>query len=247
MPETSGTSRAVAMLIALGALLYTARVLELLLATGLDPVRAYASELSAADRPFGRLFRSTDLAAGLLVLAGSATALPTLPRRPWCVADRAALAAFGPATAVDSRLPLSCAPTGDPECAAPETAGLVPATHTAHAYSSTLAMAGAPAGPAALTVAARRYHRWPALGRGGPVLLAVQLAATVWTLTAVAAFEAGRGVWWLGAGQRLQVLTATGWLAVLALSVARGSAGPPGRGTGGKDRPDAVARAVMRH
>ncbi|MEV0962917.1 MULTISPECIES: DUF998 domain-containing protein [unclassified Streptomyces] len=234
MPETSGTSRSVAMLIALGALFYTAWVLELLLATGLDPVQAYVSELSAADQPFGGLFRATDLAAGLLVLAGSATALLTLPRRPWCVAGWAALAVFGLATAVDSRLPLSCAPTGDPECAARETAGLVPATHTAHAYSSTLAMAGAVAGMAALTVAARRYRRWPALGRAGPALLAVELAATAWTLTAVAAFEAGRGVWWLGAGQRLQVLTVAGWLAVLALSVARGSAGPPDAGRPGR-------------
>ncbi|MHC5700745.1 DUF998 domain-containing protein [Streptomyces tirandamycinicus] len=233
MPETSGTSRSVAMLIALGALLYTTWVLELLLATGLDPVQAYVSELSAADQPFGGLFRATDLAAGLFVLAGAATALLTPPRRSWCVAGWTALAVFGLATAVDSRLPLSCAPTDDPECAARETAGLVPATHAAHAYSSTLAMAGALAGMAALTVAARRYRRWPALARFGPALLAVELAATVWTLTAVAAFEAGRGIWWLGAGQRLQVLTVAGWLAVLALSVARENTGPPGAGRPG--------------
>ncbi|MEV1051513.1 DUF998 domain-containing protein [Streptomyces sp. NPDC049887] len=233
MPETSGTSRTVALLIALGALLYTAWVLELLLATGLDPVRAYVSELSAADQPFGGLFRATDLAAGLLVLAGAAVALPTRPRRPWSVAGWTALAVFGLATALDSRLPLSCAPTDDPECAALETAGLVPATHAAHAVSSGLAMTGALTGMVALTVAARRYHRWPELGRFGPGLLAVELAATVWTLTAVAALEAGRGVWWLGAGQRLQVLVVAGWLAVLALSVAREGTSRPGAGRPG--------------
>ncbi|MFI1468854.1 DUF998 domain-containing protein [Streptomyces wuyuanensis] len=233
MPETSGTSRTVALLIALGALLYTAWVLELLLATGLDPVRAYVSELSAADQPFGGLFRATDLAAGLLVLAGAAAALPMPPRRPWSLAGWTALALFGLATAVDSRLPLSCAPTDDPECAALETAGLVPATHTAHAVSSSLAIAGALTGMVALTVAARRYRRWPLLGRAGPVLVVLELAATAWTLTAVAAFEAGRGIWWLGAGQRLQVLIVAGWLAVLALSVAREGASRPGDGRPG--------------
>ncbi|WP_435855719.1 DUF998 domain-containing protein [Streptomyces tanashiensis] len=132
-----------------------------------------------------------------------------------------ALAVFGAATAVDSRLPLSCAPTADPECAARETAGLVPATHTAHAVSSGLATAGALVALVALTAAARRYGQWPPLARTGPVLVVLELAATAWTLAAVAAFEAGKGIWSLGAGQRLQVLLVAVWLAVLALSLLR--------------------------
>ncbi|GGT25773.1 hypothetical protein GCM10014713_18490 [Streptomyces purpureus] len=201
--------------------MYTAWVLEVVIQTGLDPVRTYVSELAAADQPLGGLFRATDLAAGLLLLAGALWALLRLPRRPWTVVGWAALALFGAATAVDSRLPLSCAPTVDPECAARETAGLVPATHTAHAVSSSLAMAGALAGIVALTVAARRYRIWAPLARTGPALVVLELAATGWTLAAVAAFEAGRGNWSLGAGQRLQVLLVAGWLAVLAISVAR--------------------------
>ncbi|MFD9610110.1 DUF998 domain-containing protein [Streptomyces sp. NPDC059083] len=258
------------MLLALGALAYTAWLLEVLVVTGLDPVRTYVSELAAADQPLGGLFRATDLAAGLLVLAGALTGLaagretrrrgpgtgpgpgtepgPRAPswagapssaalrssaarpswarrpgprRRPWLLTGWVALAVFGAATAVDSRLPLSCAPTADPACAARETAGLVPATHTAHAVSSGLAMTGALVALVALTVAARRYGRWPALARTGPVLVALELAATAWTLAAVAAFEAGRGIWSLGAGQRLQVLLVAVWLAVLAVSLLR--------------------------
>lgn len=241
--------RLAAVLLALGALAYTAWVLEVVVRTGLDPVRTYVSELAAADQPLGGLFRATDLAAGLLVLAGALTGLaatgwhgrntgaPTSrarrepgPRRPWLLVGWLALALFGAATAVDSRLPLSCAPTADPECAARETAGLVPATHTAHAISSSLAMAGALTAMAALTVAARRYGRWTPLARTGPALVALELAATTWTLAAVAAFEAGRGLWSLGAGQRLQVLLVAMWLAVLAWSVhkdVRGGSGPP--------------------
>lgn len=265
-------TRASAALLALGALAYTAWVLEVLVHTGLDPVRTYVSELAAEDQPLGAFFRATDLVAGVLILAGAVTGLlgtgrPTgteRPRRtgrptgagrltgtgrltgpgrpagagrppeggrssgprrrtsrePWALAGWIALAAFGAATVADSRLPLSCAATADPACAARESAGLVPATHTAHAVSSGLAMAAALVALVALTVAARRFDgRWP-LARTGPALVAVELAATVWTLGAVAAFEAGNGTWALGAGQRLQVLLVAVWLAVLAYSLA---------------------------
>ncbi|WP_435970458.1 DUF998 domain-containing protein [Streptomyces sp. Qhu_M48] len=217
-------TRASAALLALGALAYTAWVLEVLVRTGLDPVRTYVSELAAADQPLGGLFRATDLLAGVLVLAGAVTGLVGTgarpSREPWAFGGWIALAAFGAATAVDSRLPLSCAPTADPECAARETAGLVPATHTAHAVSSGLAMTGALVALVALTVAARRYGRPRPLARTGPALVALELAATVWTLAAIAAFEAGKGIWALGAGQRLQVLLVAVWLAVLAYSLA---------------------------
>ncbi|MFB6566987.1 DUF998 domain-containing protein [Streptomyces noursei] len=217
-PRTTGAA-AVALL--LGALAYTAWVLELVIATGLDPVRAYVSELAAADQPLGGLFRATDLVAGLLVLVGALAALATTERRPWTVAGFSALALFGAATALDSRLPLSCAPTSDPVCAARETAGLVPATHAAHAVSSTLAMVGALAALVLLTVAARRYDQWPALARLGPPLVLAELAATVWTLAEVAVLTAGRDTWALGVGQRLQVLLVALYLAVLAGCLAR--------------------------
>ncbi|MFH8980150.1 DUF998 domain-containing protein [Streptomyces varsoviensis] len=215
-------SRAVAVLLLLGAVAYTAWVLEVLIATGLDPVRTYVSELAAVDQPLGGIFRATDLVAGAAVFLAAGAALTGRERRPWPVAGWAGLLLFGAATAADSRLPLSCAPTVDPECAARETAGLVPATHTAHAISSSLAMTGALIGVVALTVAARRYGRGTPLARFGPAPAAAELAATAWTLVAVAAFEAGRGTWLLGAGQRAQVLLVALWLAVLCAHVARG-------------------------
>ncbi|MHA4777856.1 DUF998 domain-containing protein [Streptomyces sp. MSC1_001] len=232
MPRT--VTRASAVLLALGAAAYTAWVLEVLIGTGLDPVRTYVSELAASDQPLGGLFRATDLAAGLVLAGATLWLLPRGGTRTgsegshgarfrdasWALVGRIALLAFGAATAVDSRLPLSCAPTADPVCAARETAGLVPATHTAHAVSSTLAMTGALVAMIALTVAARRHGHPRPLARTGPVLVALELAATGWTLAAVAAFEAGKGTWALGAGQRLQVLLVALWLAVLAYSLA---------------------------
>ncbi|MER5866865.1 DUF998 domain-containing protein [Kitasatospora sp. NPDC002040] len=218
-------TKATAVLLLLSALAYTAWVLEVVLSTGLDPVQTYVSELAAEDQPLGGLFRATDLVAGLAVLAAAGTALwrpgpYRAGRRPWAVAGWSALALFGAATAVDSRLPLSCTPTADPECAARETAGLVPATHTAHAVSSSLAMVGAIGAVVLLTVAARRYGWWPPLARYGPWLVAAELLATVWSLGAIAAFEAGHGTWTMGAGQRSQILLIAVWLAVLSRSVA---------------------------
>ncbi|WP_328944986.1 DUF998 domain-containing protein [Streptomyces sp. NBC_00250] len=258
-------TRASAALLALGALTYTAWVLEVLLRTGLDPARTYVSELAASDQPFGTFFRATDLMSGVLVLAGAvlgwagtrgsgprgsghagtpgpghrATPVAGRTRRirePWALVGWAALALFGAATVADSRLPLSCAATADPECAARETAGLVPATHTAHAVSSGLAMTGAVVALVALTMAARRHgRRWP-LARTGPVLVAVELAATLWTLAAVAAFEAGKGTWALGAGQRLQVLLVAVWLAVLAYSLATSASASASASASGEER-----------
>nr|WP_254802716.1 DUF998 domain-containing protein [Kitasatospora sp. SUK 42] len=225
----------------LSAVAYTAWVLEVVLSTGLDPVQAYISELAAEDQPLGGLFRATDLAAGLCVFAAAVVALATgqakSPGSPggrrWALVGWSALALFGAATAADSRLPLSCTPTSDEMCAARETAGLVPATHTAHAVSSSLAMLGALTGMAALTVAARRHGWWPPVRRFGPWLLGAELLATAWSLAAIAAFQTGRGTWALGAGQRLQVLLVALWLGVLALGVARSEAGSDvGSGTG---------------
>ncbi|MFJ8434482.1 DUF998 domain-containing protein [Kitasatospora sp. NPDC094019] len=246
-------ARAVAALLLLSAVAYTAWVLEVVLSTGLDPVQAYISELAAEDQPLGGLFRATDLVAGLAVLAAALLALSAFHlrrpaagenpgRRRWEVGGWAALALFGAATAADSRLPLSCAPTSDEMCAARETAGLVPATHTAHAVTSSLAMLGALGGLTALTVAARRYGRWAPVHRYGPWLLGAEVLATGWSLGAIAAFEAGHGTWALGAGQRLQVLLVALWLGLLAAALglpdrtgpaAGGAAGPLAADAGG--------------
>ncbi|WP_079169519.1 DUF998 domain-containing protein [Streptomyces sp. CC77] len=235
-PRGRGTARwPLAVLLALGAVTYSAWLLETVLGTGLDPVQSYVSELAATDQRLGVLFRTTDLVSGLLVLTAALGALTRSERRPLTVAGWAALALFGAATAADSRLPLSCTPTADAACAAREDSGDVPFTHLAHAVSSSLAMAGALAGLAALTLAARRYGRWPAVARTGSALAVAAAAATVWTLAGVAAFEAERGHWGLGAGQRLQVLLVAAWLLVLAWAVTREApripAQPPAPGT----------------
>ncbi|WP_413756893.1 DUF998 domain-containing protein [Streptomyces sp. MMBL 11-3] len=212
-PRTATT--ATAALLALAALTYSAWTLEAVLDTGLHPARAYVSELAATDQPYGTLFRTTDLAAGLLVCAAVLTAPRTAVREgPGTRAARAGLLLFGAATALDSRLPLSCAPTTDPACAAREAAGLVPPAHTAHTVSSTLALCGVLVAMAALTRTARRHTPASPSTRAALVtLLVLELAATAWTLAAIAALEAGHPGWGLGTAQRLQVGVVAVWLA----------------------------------
>ncbi|MGW7083338.1 DUF998 domain-containing protein [Streptomyces sp. NPDC054871] len=213
---------AVAALLTLGAVAYSTWILEAFLGTGLSPLSSYVSELAAQDQPYGTLFRTADLTAGLLVLAGAVGALLWLPRRWSTVVGWAGLALFGAATAVDSRLPLSCAPTADAACVAREGAGLVPAAHEAHAVSSSVAVTGALVGMVALTLAARRRGFPPSLaGSLALLLVLLELAATAWTLASVAAFDAGHGTWGLGVGQRLQVLLIAVWLGLLARAVVR--------------------------
>ncbi|GAA1886546.1 hypothetical protein GCM10009753_13820 [Streptantibioticus ferralitis] len=90
----------------LGAVAYTAWVLEVVLAAALGPRRAYRSELAAADQPLGSLFRATDLVAGLVVLAGSALELPLPPRRCRSTPARTALAVSSTAAMLAARTAL---------------------------------------------------------------------------------------------------------------------------------------------
>ncbi|MET7362967.1 DUF998 domain-containing protein [Streptomyces sp. NPDC005562] len=229
-------ARVLAVLLLAGALAYSAWLTETFLPAGLSPRTSYVSELAASDQPYGSLYRTADLLAGLLVLAAALGALRWLPRAGrWSAVGWAALALFGAATAADSRLPLSCTPTADAGCVAREGAGAVPWTHSAHVVSSGLAVTVALAAMVLLTVAARRGEATPyarsargALARLGPGVVVLELAATCWTLTSIAAFEAGRGTWWLGIGQRLQVLGIAVWLVVLAGSVLTTTTVPKG-------------------
>jgi hypothetical protein len=233
-PRTApaATALTTAALLALAALAYSAWALEAVLDTGLPPAHTYVSELAATDQPYGALFRTTDLAAGLLVCAAVLAAPRTGPRgSPGARAGRAGLLLFGAATAIDSRLPLGCAPTTDPACAAREAAGLVPPAHTAHTVSSTLALCGILVAMAALIRTARRYAPTSPPARAGLVLLVLELAATAWTLAAIAASEAGHAAgdagWGLGAAQRLQVGVVAIWLAASAVALLRAPAPAP--------------------
>ncbi|RII17072.1 hypothetical protein DSC45_15020 [Streptomyces sp. YIM 130001] len=221
-PPPGTRCRAAAVLLVLGAVAYSAWLVEVFVATGLDPLRNYVSELAAEGEPLGGLLRTTDLVSGLLVMVAALVVLAgrTSGTR-WTVTGLGALAVFGAATVADSRVPLSCTPTADPACAEREAAGLVPASHVAHTCTSSLAAAAALVAMAALTVAVRRGRGRSLLARTGPWIVAAEVAAGAWTLTSVGAFEAGQGTWFLGLAQRLQVILIALWLVLFARSLAK--------------------------
>jgi hypothetical protein len=131
-------------LLALAGILYLGVVVEAAAGWPLDPARSYLSELAALDQATSPLFRSTDVAAGALVLGGLVLlgAAYRLSRRAGEPAATLvqqvtfwAFVAFGLATMADALLPLDCAlSVGD--CAAREAAGELSLAHEAHTFSS---------------------------------------------------------------------------------------------------------------
>ncbi len=212
-------------LLALGGLAYASWLLQGWVAPdGLDPVRTYASELSATDQAKSWFFRCADILAALLV--GSAAAL-ALRSRPHSRLGWWALGVFAVATLADAAFPLSCAPSADAACAARETARQVPLSHEIHLLTSVVA-------GAALAFAVVALSTWR-LGRGRALITLSVLTGTGYLLgTALTLAEAGRAyVDWpwpaaLGAAQRGQLLCASAWLLVLAARWRRGLR--PGRG-----------------
>lgn len=215
----------VAGLLGVGGLVYASWVLQGWVAPdGLDPVRTYASELSATDQATSWFFRSADVLAGLLVGAAAALALRARPgaRLGWC-----ALVVFAAATVADAAFPLSCAPSADAACAAREAARQVPLGHEIHLVTSVVAGAALLVAVVALTASLR--------AGGGPLATLGVLAGAGYLLgTALTLAEAGRAfVDWpwpaaLGVAQRGQLLCASAWLVALAGCWARGLDRSPG-------------------
>lgn len=204
--------------LALGALLYVAWVLEIILLSDIDPLISYVSELSARDQPWSSLFRTTDALAGLVTTLGAVLAL-RLPRSRWPrlgAVGWGALAGFGLATFADAFFPMACAPTVDALCASQEKAGNLGLSHTVHTFTSVsagLLLLGAVVALSLLGVRAAARRAVPLV-----VLGAVVVIGFIWTLIEVAAItlDAERSGL-LGLAQRVQLGAASAWIVVLAL------------------------------
>lgn len=213
-----------------GAVLYSSWLLEWVLPTGLDPSRAYVSELAALDQPYGLLFRTGDLLTGVVLAATAGLALTLRPRRVLTTIGWIGLAVFAVSTALDSRMPLACSAHASAACAAREQAGLLDESRLAHALTSVGAATAAGVSVLAVIVAAYRY-RWPHLLRWvGIAIVVTYLLGNAWTLFAIDMDGRGDEVWLLGYAQRLQLVAVTGWIVYLALctAVIGRVADPPG-------------------
>jgi hypothetical protein len=208
-------------LLVLGAVLYSSWMLEWVLPTGLDPSRAYVSELAALDQPYGFLFRTGDLLTGIVLATAAGFGLALRPRRLLTTIGWIGLAVFAVSTFLDSRMPLACSAHGSSECAGREEAGLLHAVRSLHAVTSSAAATAAAVSVFAFILAAYRYGwprplRWFGLG-----VVALYSVGTVWTLFAVDMDGRGDEVWLLGYAQRLQLISVTAWIVFAALLAAQ--------------------------
>ena len=190
----------------------------------LDPSRSYLSELAAADRPSGWLFRSLDITTGLLILA----ALVGAPRRPRPVGlvrgAEFALAVFAFLTIVDASSPMACASSASLDCARADAANALGLGHQIHTVSSAGALAAILVSAILLSVSVLR---------GGPrtrplerrlLVGVVGLLAAVTLLVSVLALAStgdGRLVDGGGVVQRVQVLLVSMYLCAYAVIAGR--------------------------
>lgn len=189
---------------------YASWILQFWLNPGLDPVNGYVSELSASDQPFHWLFAAGDLLSGVLTIGVAAAVLRLGAARAWALAGWLALIAFGVFSIADSLFAMDCAPNSDTTCALRERAGQVSFAHNFHMVTSTLAVTAGIIGLIALTVAARRYHRWPVIARWGWPLMIAE------TATALATLPLMYFGLLLGVVERVQVSVISLWLLVIA-------------------------------
>jgi hypothetical protein len=197
-------------LAALAGITYGLWVLQFPLNPGLDPVNGYVSELSASDQPFHYLFAAGDFVSGLLMIIVVATVLGSVRPRGCALVGWLALVVFGVFSIADSIFSMDCAPNSDTTCALRERAGKVSFAHQFHSLTSVCVVTAGIISLIALTIAARRGHRWPVIARWSWLLLVVETAAAAATLPLMYF-----GVL-LGVIERVQVAMISIWLFVIA-------------------------------
>ncbi|MGG7572034.1 DUF998 domain-containing protein [Streptomyces sirii] len=194
---------------AVSAVLYNGWLLEFLLPTGLDPRHSYVSELYAADQPFRPLFAGIESVCAVLVVVGALLAYG-FAQDGWARCGWLALVGFGMSSVADVLLPMRCAPSVEPACAA---------VHPGHTLTSALAHFFVFASMALLGRAAVTARpRLDVVRRWGPRVLALALPTAVCTVGPLF----GRPGWH-GVSQRAHLALVGVWFAVLAVELARSS------------------------
>ncbi|MCO5974681.1 DUF998 domain-containing protein [Actinoallomurus soli] len=213
-------------LAAIAGVVYSSWVLQFVINPKLDPVNGYVSELSATDQPYHGFFSGCDFFSGTLSIVVAAIVLRRLRPGGWALVGWLSLLLFGVFSIGDSLFAMDCAPNSDPTCALRERAGTVSFAHEFHSVTSTLVVTSGIVSLIALTIAARRYGRWPVLARWSWPVMVVETSTTLGTLPLMYF-----GLM-LGVMERVQVTVISVWLIVIAVELYTGrrralAAGPP--------------------
>jgi len=193
-----------------GAVLYSSWVLAFFLDAGGNPFEGFASQLAATDREHGILYRSGDLLTGIVLTVAALLGLTLTPRRFLTTVGWLSLGVFAVGTIADSRLPLHCSRQA---CEATQ----VPLTHQWHALTSTVSVTAAVVSAVAFIIAIFVYRAPRAMWWSGLAVVVLFLIGTLWMLVGVDD-PSGSHVW-LGFAQRVELLSMSGWLVLVAATV----------------------------
>ncbi|MFI7316854.1 DUF998 domain-containing protein [Streptomyces venezuelae] len=209
-PGPRNRSWTVAVPLAVAALLYNAWLLEALVPTGLDARHSYVSELYAESSPYRWLFGGLELGCAVLVVAGATAggirAVDGIARAGWW-----ALAGVGVSSVADVLMPMTCAPSLQPDCRPVHPAHTLTsaAVHFCLFASLILIIRGARA-------RARQHGMPDHVARWGPPLGVAALVSSLCTVGPLLGYGG-----WHGVAQRCHLLLVGAWLAMLALGALR--------------------------
>jgi hypothetical protein len=199
-----------------GALTYSDwLVLEPATGWPLSPVRSYLSELGASSTPRHTVANVLEALSGLCVLLFAIGLRHVLPPARGTRPGAIALGAFGVATLLTGRWPMTCAPSRDPSCSAGGLALHAPAQDLATTGLSVAANLAILAGMYWITIGLAGAPGWRRAATRSRLLLLTSAPLQL-AVAALAMFNGN-----VGLPQRALVLVQSAWIAVLALATAR--------------------------
>ena len=171
----------------------------------------FVSELEAPGQPYAWLYRSSDVLAGLGILAAAWTLRPLIRGHRWSTAAVVLLALTAAGSVVDGATTMSCDPGSNAQCAQHEhtVGGLLGQLAALHTDSGLLGFAASAIG--AVMLGAVLADRWPSWGR---LQIALGTAMGGCGIADIAVLLASGDI---GSIERVRVLATSGWFLVIGL------------------------------
>ncbi|MDQ2816164.1 MAG: DUF998 domain-containing protein [Actinomycetota bacterium] len=171
----------------------------------------FISELEAPGQPFAWLYRTSDVLAGLGVIAAAWAVRRLIAGRRWSVLAVVLMVLAGASSILDAATSMQCDPNASARCAQGEhtALGLLGQLVNVHTDSGLLGFLGGAAGASILGVVIA--DRWPGWGR---VQIALGIGIASCGLADIGLLLASSDIGW---AERIRVLLTSGWFLVVGL------------------------------
>jgi hypothetical protein len=205
---------------AIGAVLYSNWLLQIVFTRTLPDPDEFISELAAAGQPHAEWFRGGDRATAVVCLIAVVAALVGARASRWSRMGWWLVGVFAVGTALDSTVfNMTCAPSADAACAAREAAGAAPIGDQLHLLSSAIAVVASILSMIFFVIADRVEPTPAPIRRVGRYMLAVVIGTQIWTGIAFAFDPHGKSGQ-IGIAQQAELIAMAGWLIYVALRTA---------------------------